>query len=48
MNGTVKPGKTSVEYSSKAWGIGEYTVGLTSGQTKMSGSLSVPIEEIDK
>ncbi|TPG70209.1 hypothetical protein EEL31_18085 [Brevibacillus laterosporus] len=43
MSGKVKPGKTWVEYSKKPWGIGDYTVGLTSGQSKMSGTLSVRI-----
>ncbi|QOS99267.1 hypothetical protein JNUCC42_00175 [Brevibacterium sp. JNUCC-42] len=43
MSGKVAPGKTWVGYSKKPWGIGDYTVGLTSGQAKMSGTLSVRI-----
>ncbi|TPG84943.1 hypothetical protein EEL32_14970 [Brevibacillus laterosporus] len=43
MSGKVNPGKTWVEYSEKPWGVGDYTVGLTSGQSKMSGTLSVRI-----
>ncbi|QDX91357.1 hypothetical protein EEL30_02570 [Brevibacillus laterosporus] len=43
MSGKVNPGKSWVGYSEKPWGIGDYTVGLTSGQAKMSGTLSVRI-----
>ncbi|MGG0794762.1 hypothetical protein ABE137_12250 [Brevibacillus laterosporus] len=45
MSGKVKPGKTWTGYGEKPWGIGDYTVGLTSGQAKMSGKLSVRIAQ---
>ncbi|TPG74736.1 hypothetical protein EEL32_24460 [Brevibacillus laterosporus] len=51
MSGKVKPGKTWVEYSSKAWGVGDYKISFTSGQAEMKGSYSVRIanteEELD-
>ncbi len=45
MSGKAAPGKTWTGYGEKPWGIGDYTVGLTSGQAKMSGKLSVRIAQ---
>ncbi|ALA07413.1 hypothetical protein SECTIM467_67 [Brevibacillus phage SecTim467] len=51
MSGKVKPGKTWVEYGSKAWGVGDYKISFTSGQAEMKGRYSVRIanerEELD-
>ncbi|CCF16713.1 hypothetical protein BLGI_4682 [Brevibacillus laterosporus GI-9] len=45
MSGKVAPGKPWTGYSEKPWGIGDYTVGLTSGQAEMSGKLAVRIAQ---
>ncbi|TPG70484.1 hypothetical protein EEL31_19615 [Brevibacillus laterosporus] len=48
MSGTVKPGKTWEDYSSKPWGVGDYKISFTSSRADMEGRFSVRIANTKK